>query len=194
MPEQNDEITTGLKNALGLFQETVTIANEKSAEEGHRETTIDVTVLKLKGKQFALIFEEINALVQKGVIRLTDDTGNLILGIKGVLSDFRIESVILRGGQPVLNMIAIATGLKQDHVDNLDLLDLAKLLGSEWKINQRFFAQNQTEFKAALGPIWDLFEELIDIAQALKKSSSPNESSPDSSTSSSVEATELSAT
>ena len=190
-----DPITTGLQNALGQLEKIVTIADAKSAAEGNSNTTIDVTIRKLKAKQFVRVFEQIDALVQKGVVRIADDFGNLILGKKGVLTEFRDESVILRGGQPVLNMIAIASGLDQDHVDNLDLLDLAKLFGGEWEVNERFFAQHQTEFKTALGPIWDLVEKLFAMAKATKAetSSSPSESSPDSSISSSAEATEPSA-
>jgi hypothetical protein len=179
-----DEVTQGLKSALGQFTDTVSIADAKSAAAGNRNKTIDVTIRKLKGRQFAGIFECINKLVQRGVVRLQDDSGNFILTAKGFLTEFRETSAILRGGQPVLDMIAIACDLPQQHVDNLDLLDLAKLLGKQWEVQERFFEENQTEFKQALGPIWMLVEKLTE------KKSSPAESSPDSSTSSSAEDTE----
>lgn len=179
-----DEVIEGLKNALGQFTDTVTIADAKSAAAGNRKTTIDVTIRRLKGRQFAGIFECIDKLVQRGVVRLRDDSGSFILSAKGFLTEFRDTSMILRGGQPVLEMIAIATDLPQHHVDNLDLLDLAKLLGKEWEVQERFFAENQTEFKLAMGPLWALIEKVT------QKKSSPAESSPDSSTSSSAEDTE----
>jgi hypothetical protein len=181
-----DEVTEGLENALGQKKDTVTIADEKSAIAGDRKKTIDVTIRKLKGRQFAAMFKCIDKLVQQGVVRLRDDAGNLILSGKSFLTEFRDESMILRGGQPLLDMIAIATELPQRHVDNLDLLDLAKLLGKEWEVQERFFVQNQEDFKQALGPIWTLVTKLTN------QKSSPAESSPDSSTDSSPEATEAS--
>lgn len=196
-----DPVTDGLKKTLGQYRKTVTVADAKSAVEGHNETTVDVTIVKIKGRQFADVFDQIDVLVQKGVVRITDDAGKLLLGSNGFLTDFRPESILLRGGQPVLNIIAIVSGLPQTHVDNLDLLDLAKLLGAGWEVNEHFFVQNQTEFKEALGPIWDLVESLFAVAKAAKKKteatteqpeSSPSESSPDSSTNSSAEDTETS--
>ncbi len=176
-----DEITEGLETALGQTEKTVTIEHPDGL--GY----IAVTIRKLRARQFVRIFACIDTLVQNGVVRLTDEAGNLILGAKGVLSEFRDEKMILRGGDPVLEMLAIATGLTKDQVDNLDLLDLGKLLGGAWEINERFFVQHQTELKQALGPIWKLVEGLMK-----KKDSSPAGPSPDSSTSSSATATEVS--
>lgn len=181
MPQ--DEITEGLETALGQTEKAVTIHPDPDDET----KTQDVTVRKLRAKQFVKIFACIDTLVQNGVVRLTDETGALILGAKGVISEFRDEKMILRGGDPVLEMLAIATGVDKNVVDNLDLLDLGRLLGAAWEINERFFVQHQTELKEALGPIWTLVEGLTK-----KKESNPAESSPDSSTSSSVAATEAS--
>lgn len=172
-----DEITEGLETALGQKQKTVTIHPDPENDD----KTEDVTVRKLRAKQFVKIFACIDDLVQKGVVRLTDETGNLILGAKGVLSEFRDEKMILRGGDPVLEMLAIATGVDKATIDNLDLLDLGRLLGAAWEINERFFVQNQTELKAALGPIWSLVEGLTK-----KKESNPAAPSPDSSINSSA--------
>lgn len=183
-----DETTEGLRDALGQLEKIVTIADAKSAADGNRNNTTDVVIRKLKAKQFARIFDQIDELVQKGVVKLTDDTGSLIFGKDGLLTQFREERMILRGGQPVLNMIAIATGLPQSHVDDLDLLDLARLLAGEWEVQERFFSLNQSEFKLALGPLWNL---VTGLKQRLR--SSQTESSPDSSTSSSAAATEPSA-
>jgi hypothetical protein len=171
-----DEITEGLETALGQKEKIVTIHPDPDDET----KTQDVTVRKLRAKQFIKIFACIDTLVQNGVVRLTDETGNLILGAKGVLSEFREEKMILRGGDPVLEMLAIATSVEKATIDNLDLLDLGRLLGAAWEINERFFAQHQTELKEALGPIWKLVEGLT------KKKPSPAESSPDSSISSSA--------
>lgn len=181
MPQ--DEITEGLETALGQKEKTVIIHPDPEEEN----STQSVTVRKLRAKQFVRIFACIDTLVQNGVVRLTDETGALILGAKGVLSEFRDERMILRGGDPVLEMLAIATGLEKSVVDNLDLLDLGRLLGAAWEINERFFVQHQAQLREALGPIWTLVEGLTK-----KKKSSPAESSPDSSTSSSVTDTEAS--
>ena len=181
---QRDEVTEGLKDALGQSEKTVTIADRKSAKRGDRKSTQDVTITRLRGVQFAEIFEELESLVQKGVVSLRDETGKLILGKSGVLTNFRPESMIMRGGKPLLNMIATACRLERDHVYNLDALDLARLLGGSWGVNRDFFDQNQTEFKETLGPIWTLVESLNE------KKSSPAASSQDSSTSSSAAVTE----
>lgn len=185
-PKENhsDECTTALASALGQTSRVVTIHPNPDNEE----ESLDVTIRKLRAKQFVRIFTCIDTLVQNGVVRLTDEAGNMILGAKGVLSEFRDEKMILRGGDPVLEMLAIATGLEKTVVDNLDLLDLGRLLGAAWEINERFFAQHQTELKAALGPIWTLVESVT------KKRSSPEGSTPDSSTGSSAPATEPSTT
>jgi hypothetical protein len=171
-----DEITEGLETALGQKETTVIIHPDPENED----TTQPVMIRKLRAKQFVRIFACIDDLVQKGVVRLTDETGNLILGAKGILSEFRDEKMILRGGDPVLEMLAIATSVEKATIDNLDLLDLGRLLGAAWEINERFFVQHQTELKEALGPIWKLVEGLT------KKKPSPAESSPDSSISSSA--------
>jgi hypothetical protein len=182
MHEMPDEITAGLETALGQKEKTVTIHPDPDDES----KTLDVVIRKLRAKQFVKIFACINDLVQKGVVRLTDETGNLILGAKGVLSEFRDEKMLLLGGDPVLEILAIATGLTKQQVDNLDLLDLGKLIGGAWEINERFFVHHQTELKAALGPLWKLVEGVT------KKKSSPAASTPDSSTSSSPTDTEAS--
>ena len=179
-----DEITAGLATALGQTEKIVTIHPDPENEE----LTQVVRIRKLRAKQFVKIFACIDTLVQNGVVRLTDEMGNLILGAKGVLTEFRDEKMILRGGDPVLEMLAIATGVEKAVIDNLDLLDLGRLLGGAWEINERFFAQHQTELKTALGPIWDLVEKLTEK----KKKSSPAESTPDSSISSSATDTEAS--
>jgi len=183
----NDPITEGLETALGQTEKTVTIHPDPENEE----TTRDVTIRKLRANQFVKIFACIDTLVQKGVVRLTDETGALILGAKGVLSEFRDERMILLGGDPVLEMLAIATKLERSIIDNLDLLDLGRLLGAAWEINERFFVQNQTELKAALGPIWSLVAGLTKKKEA-KEETTPVEPSPDSSINSSETATEAS--
>ena len=175
-----DETMEGLETALGQKEKIVVIRPDPENEE----TQETVIIRKLRAKQFVRIFACIDDLVQKGVVRLTDEAGNLIMGAKGVLSEFRDEKMLLRGGDPVLEMLAIATGLKRETVDNLDLLDLGKLLGGAWEINERFFVQHQTELKVALGPIWKLVEGLT------RKKQTPAASSPDSSTDSSAPATE----
>lgn len=176
-----DETTVGLENALGQTEKTVTIHPDPNDEK----KTQDVTIKKLRAKQFVKIFKWINVLVQQGVVQLTDDAGNLIMGAKGILTQFRDSQMILLGGEPVLEMLAVATQLPKEVIDELDILDLGKLLGGSWEINERFFVQNQTELKEALGPIWALVEGLKE-----RTKSNPAESSPDSSTSSSAEATE----
>lgn len=177
-----DQTTSGLANALGQTSKTVTIHPNPDNES----ETQEVRVGKLRAKQFVAIFKCIDDLVQTGVVRLTDSAGDLILGAKGILTEFRDEKMILRGGDPVLEMLAIATSLPKQTVDNLDLLDLGKLLGAAWEVNERFFVQNQTELREALGPIWDLVEGIT------KLKSKPKESSPSSSTSSSPTDTEAS--
>ena len=181
-----DPITEGLETALGQKEKIVTIHPDPE-DEGK---TQDVTIRKLRAKQFVRIFACIDDLVQKGVVRLTDEAGNLILGAKGVLSDFRDEKMILLGGDPVLEMLAIATHVEKATIDNLDFLDLGRLLGGAWEINERFFVQNQTELKAALGPIWSLVAGLTKKKEM--EEATPAEPSPDSSISSSAMATEAS--
>lgn len=189
MNSDKNEIAEGLETALGQTEKIVTIHPDPDDEK----KTQDVTIRKLRAKQFVRIFSCIDDLVQKGVVQLTDQAGNLILGAKGVLSEFRDEKMILRGGDPVLEMLAIATNLERSIVDNLDLLDLGKLLGGAWEINERFFSQHRAELEAALGPIWKLIEGLTKKKKTAEETtSSPAESSPDSSTSSSPVATEAS--
>jgi hypothetical protein len=97
--------------------------------------------------------------------------------------------LILRGGEPVLDIISIISKVPREEIDELDLLDQAKLIGAAWEVNKRFFVRNQTELKEALGEIWTMIETVIAKLSPEKKST-PEESSPDSSTSSLPEATE----
>lgn len=186
METQTNPEAQGLALALGQFSKTVEIESLESATgKTDTVTRIPVTLRKLRAKQFVNIFKCIDDLVTAGVVRLADDEGNLIMGAKGILTEFRDEKMLLRGGDPVLEMLAIVTGLTRAHIDELDLLDLGKLLGAAWEVNERFFVQHQAELKTALGPIWKLIEGLT-----TKKKEKEKESSPDSSTSSSPEATE----
>jgi len=175
-----EETMEGLATALSQTEKIVIIHSDPDNET----LGTPVSIKKLRAKQFVKIFACIDDLVQKGVVRVTDETGNFVLGARGVLSEFRDEKMLLRGGEPVLEMLAIASGLKKETIDNLDLLDLGKLLGAAWEINERFFVQHQTELKQALGPVWKLVEGLT------KKKQSPVASSPDSSIDSSAPATE----
>lgn len=194
MPDHENPEAQGLATALGQFEKTIVIeslaAIQGKSDEPARTT---VTVRKLRAKHFVGIFKCIDDLVTAGVVRLTDEAGNLIMGAKGILSEFRDEKMLLRGGDPVLEMLSIATGVPRAHVDELDLVDLGKLLGAAWEVNERFFAQNQTELKTALGPIWKLVEGLVSSKKKDEKTTTnPSDSSPESSIGSSAAATEAS--
>ena len=168
-------------------QESETITINIFDEETGVDTAKEITIRKIRIKQFNAVFKKIDELVEKGTVKLTDETGAFIFSAKGIFTQFSEAKLFLQGGDPVLDIVAIVSGLTRAEVDNLDPVEFAKVLGTSWRVNERFFVRNQSELKEALGPIWTIAEGVIN---GLKKASQPIESIPDSSTNSSPTDTE----
>ena len=182
-----DATTKGLETAAGLISKTITLRED--------ETPYEITITKIRAKQFVAIFKKIDELVDAGVVKLTDETGAFIFSAKGIFTHFSESKLILRGGEPVLDILSIVSGIPRAEIDELDLVDLAKIVGAVWETSERFFVRNQTVIKEALGPLWTMAETLVNALQAAgkpaaEKTSNPSESSPDSSISSLAAATE----
>jgi hypothetical protein len=188
-----DATTTGLAQAAGLEVKTITIRAD--------ETPVEIEIRKIRVKQFVDVFKKIDELVDAGVVKLTDETGAFIFSAKGIFTQFSEAKLILRGGDPALDIVSIISRIPRAEIDELDLLDLAKVVGAAWEVNQRFFVRNQTEIKLALGPIWTIAETVIAALQPKAAAapettaepiaiSTPAESFPASLISSSLEATE----
>jgi hypothetical protein len=177
-----DPTATGLANATGFISKKITLRED--------EEPCELVITKIRAKQFVAIFKKIDELVDAGVVKLTDETGAFIFSAKGIFTQFSETKLILRGGEPVLDILSIVSGLPREIIDELDLVDLAKIIGAVWETSERFFVQNQTVIKEALGPLWAMAETLITALQQATTTSSPSESTPDSSISSSVAATE----
>ncbi len=166
-------IVAGLAKAAGRETKTITLRTDDGEADAY-----EVTIKKLRTRQFVEVFKKIDELAAAGVVKLTDDNGAFIFSAKGIFTQFSEAKLILRGGDPALDIVSIVSGLPRDEVDTLDLLDLAKLVGAAWEVNKAFFGRNQTELKEALGEIWTTIETIVERL----KPSTPAASTPPSST------------
>lgn len=142
-----------LAQMLGQNSETVTIAGKP------------VTVSPFRLKQLSDALRCVQSLAEAGIdvqpFAQNADTDDPKIGLK---RDFNFLKALLNGGDPVIELLAIGSGMSGLDIGNL-LPDEAVALGAAiWRVNHDFFVQRGPAIKSALGPVWDLIDPLVKIA------------------------------
>ncbi len=136
-----------LAEMLGEIKEEVTIKGRAR------------TITPLRAKQFADVLKCIDKLADAGVIEIKADEG-----VEGTLAKMRREfnavKMILRGGDQLIRIVSLASGLSISEVEGLDMVDMVKLTSACFKVNLDFFDRNAEAFKEALGPVWETIQGL----------------------------------
>lgn len=123
---------TKLAEVLGADSQTVSVATASNR-------ALDIVVRPLRLKQFSEVLKCIDELSEAGVTIFDDGKG------------FDTAKLLLRGGDSVMKLLAVATGQPLELIENLDLADAANLAGAVWQVNANFFKKKADSMLAAFG-------------------------------------------
>jgi hypothetical protein len=159
-----DEATTEeIAGALGEIKETVVVKGRPRV------------VTPLRVKQLVDVLKCIDKLADAGVVEIK--TGGDVEGVvEQMRRDFDAVKMILKGGDQVIRIVHIASGLGISEVEGLDMADMVRLMSAVLKVNLDFFDRNAEAFKEALGPLGEAVKGLFG------QPAGGSEASPDSST------------
>jgi hypothetical protein len=159
MSENNE--ASKLAAVLGQESETVEITVADKPGEPAETYTNTVLVRPLRLKQFSEVLKCVDQLSEAGVTIIGNGDG-----AKG----FDTVKLILRGGDAVIRLIAVATGQPVDVIENLDLAESANLAGTIWRVNKNFFEKKADAMLAAFGISPEQAENLKSLLGSLTQS------------------------
>lgn len=148
-----------LEQALGEISETIEVKAGKK--------TVQVTVTPLRLRQFSQVLKCVQRLRACGVI----DEQKLKSVAEGedaqeVVKGFDMVKMFLDGGDEIINILQIAVGKGQQltsaAVDDLDLVDGARLASAVFAVNVDFFYRNREAIQGALAPAVKAVETVMD--------------------------------
>jgi hypothetical protein len=149
MAQALKEVPTELEQALGEVSETVAVKASGRV--------VEVTVTPFRLRQFAQVLKCVQRLRAAGVVEekalndivAADDAQEVVKG-------FDMVQMFLDGGDEIINILQIAVGKGQQltsaAVDDLDLVDGARLASAVFAVNLDFFYQNREAIQGALAP------------------------------------------
>ncbi len=148
VPTPEHDETTELAEALGEIKAEVKIKGRTR------------TITPFRAKQFVEALKCVDKLVDEGVVVLK--VGGDIEGtIAQLKREFNATKMVLRGGDQVIRIVSIASGLGISEVEGLNMVDMVKLTASCFKVNLDFFDQNADAFMEALWPLREAVQALI---------------------------------
>jgi hypothetical protein len=146
-----------LAEVLGEISETVEVKAGKKA--------VKVTVTPFGLRQLAHVLKCVQRLRGAGVIdgkalKQVADAEDAEEAAKG----FDKVQMFLDGGDEVINIIQVAVGrqLAAHELDNLNLVDGARLASAVFAVNLDFFYQNREAIQAALAPAVSAIEKVME--------------------------------
>lgn len=145
---QTDDETAELAEALGEIKQEVTIKGRAR------------TITPLRAKQFVDTLKCVDKLVDEGVIVIKAE-GDLEGAIAQLRREFNATKMVLRGGDQIIRIVSIASGLGISEVEGLDMVDMVKLTSACFKVNFDFFDQNAEAFMEALGPLREAIQGIL---------------------------------
>ncbi|HEV2706244.1 MAG TPA: hypothetical protein VGV59_09995 [Pyrinomonadaceae bacterium] len=113
-----------------------------------------LTITPFRTKQFVEVLKCIDKLADAGVVEITDDLGKAV-------KEFNPLKMVLRGGDQLIRILHIASGLMVGEIEQMELTETVKLASTVFSVNLDFFFQNGQEFRAALGPAWEALQGVI---------------------------------
>lgn len=148
--------TEELAQALGQVSETVTVRPNGKP--------VDVTVTPFRLRQFAQVLKCVQRLRESGVI----DEKKLksvaeAEDAREAAKNFDMVKMFLEGGDEIVNILQVAVGnqLQAHLLNNLDLLDGARLASAVFSVNLDFFYRNREAIQAALAPAVEAVENVV---------------------------------
>lgn len=136
-----------LSQVLGEVSETVTVKVQGKS--------VDVTVSPFRLREFANVLKCVQRLRARGAItsdaiKQVAEAGSAEEAKKG----FDFLKMLLDGGDELINILSIAAGkqLQAHMLNNLDLVDGARLASAVFAVNLDFFYRNRETIKEALAP------------------------------------------
>lgn len=159
MAQAIKELPTELEQALGEVSETVEV------KAGGR--LVSVTVKPFRLRQFSHVLKCVQRLREGGVIEekaLKDIAA--ANDAKEAAKGFDMVKMFLEGGDEIINILQIAVGKGQQltsaAVDELNLVDGARLASAVFAVNVDFFYQNREAIQGALAPALKAVETVMD--------------------------------
>lgn len=158
--------TDGLAEALGDIKEVLTVKGRERV------------ITPLRVKQFVDVLKCVDKLTEAGVVEIKT-AGGIEGAIEQMRREFDARKMILKGGDQVIRIVHIASGLSVSEVENLDMVDMVKLTSAVFKVNLDFFDQNAGAFKEALAPLGEAVKGLVGGKAAAGSGGSPGSSTED---------------
>ncbi|HEU4596369.1 MAG TPA: hypothetical protein VFS10_14630 [Pyrinomonadaceae bacterium] len=137
-----------LAEVLGDIKEVVTVKGRERV------------ITPLRVKQFVEVLKCVDKLADAGVVIIKPE-GDLKDTLAQVRREFDAVKMILRGGDQLIRIVHIASGLSISEVEGLGLVDMTKLTSTVFKVNLDFFDRNAEAFTEALGPLGEAVKGLL---------------------------------
>jgi hypothetical protein len=149
MAQALKEVPTELEQALDEVGETVEV------KAGRR--VVSVTVKPFRLRQFSQVLKCVQRLRDCGVIEEKAIRGVAAAeNAEEAARGFDMVKMFLDGGDEIVNILQIAVGRGQQltaaAVDDLDLVDGARLASAVFAVNLDFFYRNREAIQGALAP------------------------------------------
>jgi hypothetical protein len=146
-----------LEQALGEVSETVTVKVQGK--------DVDVTVTPFRLRAFANVLKCIQRMRDAGAIapeaikRATEAEN-----AEEARENFDFLKMLLDGGEEIINILSIAAGkqLQSHALNNLDLVDGARLASAVFAVNLDFFYRNRELIQTALAPAVKAIENVAE--------------------------------
>ena len=155
--DEQQDAAAELEQALGEVSETVTVKVQG------KDVAVTVTPFRLRA--FANVLKcvqrmrDAGAIAPEAIQRVTQ-AGSAEEAKKG----FDFIKMLLDGGDELINILSIAAGkqLQAHALNNLDLVDGARLASAVFAVNLDFFYQNRELIQAALAPAVKAIENVAE--------------------------------
>jgi hypothetical protein len=153
MAEKVDAGDTGaaqeLAEALGQISETVTVAGKS------------IVIAPFKLRQFADVLKCVQRLRDAGAVETkTLTTLAKSATVEEAKNKFDVLKMFLAGGDEVINILQIASGLPWQILNALEIPDAVRLASAVLSVNLDFFFQNRELIQKALAPAVQAVEKI----------------------------------
>jgi hypothetical protein len=145
-----------LSQALGEVSETITVKAQGKS--------VDVTVSPFRLREFANVLKCVQRMRAAGAIapeaiKQVAEAKDAEEAKKG----FDFVKMLLDGGDELINILSIAVGkqLQAQALNNLDLVDAARLASAVFAVNLDFFYRNRELIQQALAPAVKAIESVV---------------------------------
>jgi hypothetical protein len=141
MAEKVVDTAQELAEALGQVSETVTAAGR------------EIKIRPFRLREFADVLKCVQRLRDAGAVETkTLTTLAQSASVEEAKSKFDMLKMILAGGDEIINIMQIATGLQWQVLNSLEIPDAVRLASAVFSVNIDFFFQNRELIQKALAP------------------------------------------